>query len=227
MLYYVQIVAFMCCLFALNSCIHTGLIVPSGLNFDAILEPEMGPLGVDPPFIFYGQAMSDIYIHTNGLITFSPCTYCGSVINFTNPTLPPLIAPLWHEALPLQGVVYYRIARDSETLLQSAAYIMAEYEVQFTPTYVVVITWVEVPGLSAGNSTFQLLMASDGIQSYILFAYEPVWVVNNFQVGYSFGDGVSYFTLANGVSGTYVLTSTTNVIRDPTPGRFVYRVDGE
>jgi len=188
----------------------------------------MGPLRVDPPFIFYGQAMSEIYIHFNGLVSFSACSYCGTVIDFTNPTLVPLVAPLWHEATNFNGDVFYRIATDIVTLQSSAAYIFEEFEVLFNPSYVVVVTWVNVPGDSAGNSTFQLLLGSNGVESYMIFAYEDVQVTDHsILAGYSFGDGLSYDILVQGQGSPNVLTSTSNVFRDQTLGRFLFRTDSE
>ena len=121
--------------------------MPSGTSAgDTLLMAGQNDiLRLNPPFIFYGQARSEMYIHENGLVSFGLCQECPVVIDFSFAT-PPLIAPLWFEAATLQGNVLYRITTGTETLTASRNYILSELGEDFSPSYVVVITWTEVPG---------------------------------------------------------------------------------
>ena len=201
--------------------------MPSGIAGDTLLMAgQNGILRLNPPFIFYGQAMSEMYIHENGLVSFGLCQECPVVIDFSFAT-PPLIAPLWFEAATLQGNVLYRIATDNQTLTASRNYILSELGEDFSPSYVVVITWTEVPGPPEA-STFQALFGSNGTHSYVLFAYADVQVSGNIQVGFSYGDGLSFRRIASLLMGNIgTLTSQSNVQADPTPGRYIYRVDSK
>lgn len=184
-------------------------------------------LQLNPPFVFYGQHMSSMYILENGLVTFSACDSCGIARDFTS-EFQPLIAPFWHDTDgSYQGNVYYRLARDTDSLLGSQNYVLAELGESFNPSYVVVVTWEQVRG-SLGNSTFQALFVSDGTRSFILFAYESIQAPGRFIAGYSYGDGRSFRYLGTEFTTTPDnLVSQSNVRNDRTQGRYIFRVDSK
>ena len=94
--------------------------------------------------------------------------------------------------------------------------------------------------LSPQTNTFQCVLATNGIKSYVIFLYADLqWVAPNqcngngvctpatnpAQAGFSAGDGMRYFTVnGSGTDTVLGLNSTSNVGR---PGVWIFQVDGD
>jgi hypothetical protein len=118
-------------------------------SFDPLDEGYAGPFALGFPFKFYGEEKTEIYISSNGLLTFQAPTSN----NFTNSSLPnsnppnELICPFWDDLDGRsQGTVHY---------LQDGN----KFIVQFT-------NWQKYSG--TGSLTFQIVLYSSG---RILFYY--------------------------------------------------------
>jgi hypothetical protein len=118
-------------------------------SFDPLDEGYAGPFALGFPFKFYGEEKTEIYISSNGLLTFQAPTSN----NFTNSSLPnsnppnELICPFWDDLDGRsQGSVHY---------LQDGN----KFIVQFT-------NWQKYSG--TGSLTFQIVLYSSG---RILFYY--------------------------------------------------------
>ena len=123
------------------------------------------------------------------------------------------------------GTIFYRQDYDPllvERLRQeiSAEYPEAEF---FRPSLVFIVTWDRVapyhPGFQDLRNTFQAVIASDGIMTFVLFNYGTIrWGGVATLIGVTAGDQVNFFTHPASFS-THVLAL------DDT--RITYRVDRE
>jgi hypothetical protein len=118
-------------------------------TFDPKDEGFAGPFSLGFNFKYYGSPVSQIYVSTNGFITFNSLT----ANNFTNSSLPSasapngLIAPFWDDLDGrTQGTVHYK--QDGSTFI-----------IQFT-------NWQKYSG--TGSLTFQVILHAGG---KILFYY--------------------------------------------------------
>jgi hypothetical protein len=83
-------------------------------------------------------------------------------------------------------------------------------------------------------NTFQVVLATDGIRTFVAFLYEDIqWFEGaseigslNTTIGFNAGDGIRSFTLPDSLTadGILNLDSTSNVGR---PGVYMFRVDTE
>lgn len=191
-----------------------------------------GPAGTALPITFYGSSYNRVYVDSNGLLSFTQgvSTWLGQHFPIS-PSIGPLIAGYWGDVdtrtagpggKPVigsnSGLLWYRTASDTATLNEVAAMISAGFAGQvitggqpsgsqtaFTPTVVQVATWDHVGSYNnhvLTSSTFQIIVASDGVQSYTLFLYpqqEQNWLLGDVsnntppQAGFDAGDGVHYF----------------------------------
>lgn len=123
-------------------------------------------------FPFYGQEYTQIYICSNGWLSFNGS---NSLTAYSNPVFPTtnyrkVIAPLWDDWNPsCRGDVYYNTLSD--------------------PTRFVA-TWDVVPHYScSGINTFQAILYEDGT---IQFNYNEIQTPSGISIGLNEGDGVHY-----------------------------------
>ena len=195
-------------------------------------DQSFRPIELNPGFPFYGRSHNSVYISTDGLLSF------GS--NFTNCcpepfpiSSPPLVAPFWRDVdITRGGSVYYRIISGSNELLQGINLaIRSSFGTTFSASYVLVVTWVNVtpPLGDLRNNTFQAILATDGIQSYIVFIYGDMQWSEGAEVGFNSGfpnfNDSSFFSIAsvNGLD-SFGIQRRTNVPFD-IEGLYLYRVD--
>ena len=140
--------------------------IPTG-TYNALDEGYAGPIALGFDFSFYGVDHSNIYISSNGLLTFSAITSnIFSNVAIPNSALPnDIIAPFWDDLDGgSQGSVYYQ--QDGN-----------KFTIQFT-------NWQHYPG--TGSLTFQIVLYSSG---KIMIYYNSLTEVTDCTVGIENGDG--------------------------------------
>ncbi len=111
-----------------------------------------------------------------------------------------------------------------------ASFLVNDYvyrETRFIPTSVFIATWHQVfPfGCMHQQNTFQVILMTNGQDSFACFLYEDIQWGAGAQIGFNAGDGTRSFTVPGGLtSATLYMESLSNVGR---PGLFVYQVDGK
>ena len=201
-------------------------------------DQSFRPIELNPGFPFYGRSHNSVYISTDGLLSF------GS--NFTNCcpepfpiSSPPLVAPFWRDVDITQGgSVYYRIISSSSTTSGSRQLLLginlsigSSFGTTFSASYVLVVTWVNVvpPRGDLRNNTFQAILATDGIQSYVAFIYGDMQWSEGAEVGFNSGvrdfNGSSFSIASVNGPDSFNIQRRTNVPSLNTEGLYVYRVD--
>lgn len=145
-------------------------------SYNALDEGYAGPISLGFDFPFYDNDKTEIYVSTNGFITFSTIT--SSV--FSNDPIPDtdvpneIIAPFWDDLDgSSQGNVYYK--RQNNTFI-----------LQFT-------NWQKYPG--SGSFTFQVVLYSSG---KIMIYYESMsGTINSCTIGVENADGSDGLQVAN------------------------------
>lgn len=174
------------------------------------------------------------YVHTNGLITFqSTCTAC-LIVPFPASNVPPSVAVLWQVFdTASRGGIFYRVTSDPELMYQVYSIVLQEMNVIFDPEYAIVVTWNDVqewfpvPRLQADNS-FQAIIATDGVTTYVALFYREVDLARAAQVGFNAGDDVGYFLVASlRDASSQGIQSRSNLQSYDRPGFYVYRIDSE
>jgi len=195
-------------------------------------------------FNFFGKYYQSFYISTNGVIklvekneTFSlheQFHYNSEAFPIQNETL---IAPFWADMIPdIFGDIFYRVVSDRDTLND------VEYEIDrltksscgflFKPSWAAVITWHQLKAFNHRrfeyNNTFQLVLTSNGHESYVIFNYGRLQWPNsrvkvNVEAGFNFGDGKTYYQMNGSFS-----QNITEVERKSNVGirsKWLFRVD--
>ena len=144
----------------------------------------------------------------------------------------PLIAPFYHDVdVTSGGAIYYRQTSDPMdiasvvTTLQNLPVFLT-----FTPTLLFIATWDRVApfrsvGLPSDRNTFQVILATDGQISTVIFNYGDIQWGERAEIGFNAGDGVGFLTVpSSGSNATLDIETQSNV---GVPGQFFYRVDGK
>ena len=150
---------------------------------------SFGPISLNNPFSFGDNSYSNVYISTNGYVTFS--YYDEFMPILANDLSLAIIAPLFNDFdTKKKGDVFYRETTDSATLSSISSLIKTLFEQ--TPSDLVlssvfITTWSSVPlyGLPDTSNTFQLVLASyNNCYSYVLFLYQTLSSQSDFKAGY-------------------------------------------
>ncbi|XP_061429262.1 alpha-tectorin-like [Lethenteron reissneri] len=198
------------------------------------------------PFTYFGIVYHSLYVNNNGIVSFRV-----PVGQFTPEGFPlsdgrAFIAPYWadvHNALA--GSVSYREALQGPLLARAAADIQRGYGSRSRQplAWGFVATWSNVTFYGGSERTpinsFQLLLASNGNVSFVMFNYGDItWTTGtasggdaltglggkHAQAGFNSGDEGRYFTLPGSRTSDIVhVQNTSNVNK---PGRWIFRVDG-
>jgi len=172
-------------------------------------------------FKFYGKYFESFYVSTNGVVklieqneTFSlheKFSYNPAKFPIENETL---IAPFWSDMISdTAGDVFYRLVSDEESLKQ------IEFEIDrltnapcchgFKASWVAVITWYKLKAFNHRryefNNTFQLVLTTNGEESYVVFNYGRLeWpntrVKVNVESGFNLGDLKNYHQMEDSFS---------------------------
>lgn len=228
---------------SLCSAIPRELLYPHGAGEDQVLpqdqdEASSPEISLKVPIVFYGETYNSIYVNSNGLLSF--LTEIPSFFNIQFPLDYPVIAPLYTNVDTRgSGAVYYRETQDA-SLLQRATESVDEaysYGSDFEAKSLFIATWKDVGYHSQGAdkvNTFQVVIASDGFDSYVEFLYADggiQWIQGigdssglpdaRAQAGLVSGDGRLYTLRGSGTDQIQNLDKWSNV---GVNGVWVFRV---
>ena len=144
----------------------------------------------------------------------------------------PLIAPFYHDVdVTSGGAIYYRQTSDPMDIASVATTLQnLPVFLTFTPTLLFIATWDRVApfrsvGLPSDRNTFQVILATDGQISTVIFNYGDIQWGERAEIGFNAGDGVGFLTVpSSGSNATLDIETQSNV---GVPGQFFYRVDGK
>jgi alpha-tectorin len=214
--------------------IESTIIYPFGPSLNDISLPKSdddsyGLIVFKLPF--YNKVYSKIYINTNGLISFlSPISKTYALKNYI-PISTPLISPFWSDINTLEGgQIYYRESSCSCDLNLAKTDISNVYSYSFNPSRVYIITWDQVAaynGNSSLNNTFQVVIATDELLSFLIFNFgDMAWPNSQFSMnsffGYNTGDNINSYSYPD--SFTNNITSVSSDSNVNIPGKWVFMV---
>ena len=141
-------------------------------------------------------------MNSNGVLSFgsSFTTPSSGGSNFNIVSSPPIIAPFWADIdVRSGGTIYYRQDNTSLIAHQVQQAINMQFpDIEFYPSLVFVATWDRVaPYLGSGSfvNTFQVVIASDGVQTFVRFTYGDIqWGGSSVLIGVSAGDRINFIT---------------------------------
>lgn len=190
---------------------------------------------------FYGTTYNQIWINNNGVLSFTQGVSAYNGLKMPTSCCGPLIAVYWADVdtrTRPSGTVYTRIITDTPSLLNMTARTKVCFGTvkNFQAAYALVVTWDAVGTYSNNNAllnTFQIVIASDGAQSYIFFNYG--WKAQQWgtgtastvlpQVGFDAGDGVNYYNaVGTQTPAMYNMYNVTNA-NNGQPGRQCFKID--
>ncbi|XP_035997685.1 alpha-tectorin [Fundulus heteroclitus] len=183
-------------------------------------------------FNFFGQNYSQIFLNNNGDLTFDAPWSSYIPEQFPRHGGRDIIAPFWVDLdNTLNGDIRY-IQHSSGPVLQQVSDDINAYfpALSFHANWVFIATWHEVPyiGESGTETTFQVVLTTDGQFSFVLMNYGSIAPTSRpVQAGYDTADSSHHFSIpgsmtnnAVGSNSFFSLHSNVNV-----PGRWVFRVD--
>lgn len=200
-----------------------------------------GPGGSTLVLNFAGKSYTGVWLNNNGCLSFSAGISSYSPVKF--PLTLDILAPLWCDVDTRAadgGTVWYRTEQNAAALAQISSQITSHVPTAagFQATFAFVATWDHVGYYNLKSdklNTFQAVIASNGLQSYVMFLYADNginWLVgdasNNLYpaAGIDAGDGVAYYnhplTCTAGLTTLPTLTNTTPSV----PGLYIFRIDG-
>ncbi|PIO32803.1 hypothetical protein AB205_0165870 [Aquarana catesbeiana] len=181
----------------------------------------------------------DRIVNNNGLLSFD-----SPISQFTPHALPlafgnPFLAIFWADVdNRLAGDIYYRESTDPSLLYRATSDIRTYFHsVNFTAQWVFVATWHQVAYYGSSTykvNTFQAVLSTDGIQTFLLYNYDDIqWPSMSWNgyaqdgplalAGLNSGYDIGYYTLPGSLTLSVAnLTSTSNV---NVTGRWAFKVD--
>ena len=157
-------------------------------------------------------------MNTNGVLSLGqPFTRFSSFgSNFDSVSSPPIIAPFWDDVdIRAAGTIFYRQDFSSSVADQVQQEIYAQFPDIgfFYPSLVFVATWDRVatlPHFSGRLNTFQAIIASDGVRTFVRFNYGDIqWGGSTTLIGVSAGDGINFITHPASLSSSVLLLDNT------------------
>lgn len=200
-------------------------------------------------FKFFGKNFTILYVNNNGILTFQNKLEEYKPQSFPSKENRSIIAPFWADVDTehVGGHVWYRETFDQDLLDNATAEIRSYFlrQRKFTASWMFIVTWENVGYYGASKNgtskrnTFQAVLTSDGIHSFVIFNYNKiVWTTgsnsdgetitglggNPAQAGFNAGDQLHYYSIEGAQTPAVInLTLTTNV---GIPGKWVFQVDG-
>uniref|UniRef100_A0A3Q2CE79 NIDO domain-containing protein n=1 Tax=Cyprinodon variegatus TaxID=28743 RepID=A0A3Q2CE79_CYPVA len=127
------------------------------------------------PFNYFGKSYVQIYVNHNGHLTFEAPWRSYSPEPFPMYGSRDIIAPYWTDLDNRQsGNIYYDQYTNGSILQQVTQDINSYFpEINFNATWIFIATWHKVPYYSSPEtqSTFQVVLASNGNYSFLLLNY--------------------------------------------------------
>ncbi|XP_059833768.1 alpha-tectorin-like [Hypanus sabinus] len=194
-------------------------------------------------FPFFERSYNSLYVNNNGVISFVVPVSQYTSTAFPLPDGRAFIAPFWADVdNRLGGNVYYRESTE-EALLQRATADVRKYSpgIEFQARWVFVATWDNVTYYGSQSSkvnSFQAVLITDGLQSFIIFNYGNIeWTTGTAsggnastglggtpaQAGFNSGDSLNFFSIPGSHTPEIIDIETTSNVDEP--GRWVFRAD--
>uniref|UniRef100_A0A671KPP0 NIDO domain-containing protein n=1 Tax=Sinocyclocheilus anshuiensis TaxID=1608454 RepID=A0A671KPP0_9TELE len=178
------------------------------------------------PFRFFGQTYNQLYINNNGYLTFDWPWYSYFPYQFPGYGGEDLIAPFWTDIDNRgNGFISYR-QYSSGSVLTEATQDINQYfpDLSFSATWVFVATWDRVAyyPYSGTETSFQVMLISDGHFSFVLFNYGTIAPTQRY-AGYDTISSTYHFSITGSLQ--YNITSLTYSSNVNVPGRWVFRTD--
>jgi len=211
----------------------SSIMYPYGTGMCDTLVPKnddgsIGPIDLGVPFPFFDKVYSTFYINTNGFLSF----LSSNSKNFPSKKYPisiPLISPFWSDINTLiGGRIFYRESSSSSDFNQAKSDIANIYSSSFNPSRLYIITWDQVAandGNSSINNTFQVVIATDGKISFLIFNFGIMsWPNSQFEMnsffGYNAGDNINFYSYPD--SFTNNITNVANSSNVNLPGKWIF-----
>ncbi|XP_073795685.1 uncharacterized protein [Danio rerio] len=179
-------------------------------------------ISLQQPFKFFGRTYSQIYMNSNGYLTFTkPLPASNSSLNPKRD----IIAPLWTQLDSRRGGSISYINKPSSNVLAQVTAAVKQYfpNIPFAAASAFVATWKSVPyNNSGGVVNFQVVLAYNVHRSFVFIYYGDIAETGQpWQAGYSTVDSASSFLVpARSVSE---LSSSSNI---KVTGCWAFQVDG-
>ncbi|XP_065116700.1 sushi, nidogen and EGF-like domain-containing protein 1 [Paramisgurnus dabryanus] len=215
---------------------QTGIFYPFGsdagdVNNIGIEDENSTYVGLLSPFVFFGRMYHQIYINSNGHLTFNNPSSVFIPNSLPSNGSEDVIAALWTDIdISQNGNISYQEYTTGSVLTQATQDINQYFpDLSFTATCVFVVTWDKVAYFyhTGTETSFQVVLISDGNLSFLLINYGDIAVSPNLvQGGYDTINSTHYFLIPESNNGSSIsnlkYSSNVNV-----PGRWVFRVDGK
>ncbi|XP_055837415.1 nidogen-like [Episyrphus balteatus] len=207
-----------------------------------VLEPgdsEYSLMELDIPISFYSKRYHQIYINTNGILTFDK--EFPEFINLEYPGRNPSIAPFFANvdtSVPSNSTIISLFKSQNHEKLQKAnSLVRRKYSNNFEATILYVATWENVGYYNAKTdrlNTFQVVIICNSDESYVQFIYPEDginWLQGESgqsgpldfpaQAGFVSADGRHFMINGSGTDNARNFSKTSNVGIN---GVFLYRV---
>ncbi|KAI2658249.1 Alpha-tectorin [Labeo rohita] len=136
------------------------------------------------PFIFFGQTYNTIYVNNNGHLTFDGAWGSFTPYQFPAYSGKDLIAPFWTDIdNRWNGVISYQQYTSGSVLTQATQDINQYFpDLSFSASWVFVATWDRVAYYynSGTETSFQVVLVSNGHRSYVLMNYGAIAPTNRY-----------------------------------------------
>jgi alpha-tectorin len=214
--------------------IESAILYPFGASSNDISLPKSdddsyGLIVFKLPY--FNKVYSKIFVNTNGLISFlSPITKTYALQNYIAISTP-FISPFWSDINTLEGgQIYYRESVCSCDLNLAKTDISNVYSYSFNPSRVFIITWDQVAAYNGNSSlknTFQVVIGTDGILSFLIFNFGDMswpnsqFLMNSF-FGYNAGDNFNFYSYPDSFTNNITSVSTQSNVN--IPGKWVFKV---
>ena len=163
--------------------------MPSG---DDLLSPQ---ITLTRSFRFLGTNFSSIFVSINGVLIFSDSINPVGAQAFSTLTYA-AIGPYWQDMDTSRvGKIYYK-QTTNVTVLNNLAADLASTFGTMSLQWAFIASWINVYAFgqkSGTGNTFQVILTTDGVKSFIVGNYKNLTSFQNASIGCSLGDGVNFF----------------------------------
>ncbi|KAI1896385.1 hypothetical protein AGOR_G00094240 [Albula goreensis] len=179
-------------------------------------------------FLFFGTTTRKLYVNNNGYLTFFQPSDATQPLLFPSYPREDIIAPLWTDLdNSVGGNIYFRQVTRGD-LLQQATDDINQYfpDVEFNATWIFVATWDRVPYYQEyeQETTFQVVLISDGNLSFVLMNYGDIGPTNqSVQAGYDAINSTHHFQILDNLQENIIALNYTSNVNET--GRWVFRTD--
>lgn len=234
------------CIFGCSLAVPFSLFFPSGEDRgDRVLragdDVSSDEIALQTPIAYYDDRYSSIFVNNNGHLSFEselPAYQSTLILPIGFKVLAAFLADI---DTTYAGTVYYRETDETDLLQRAALDVHAHFADfdNYMPTSLFIATWDHVGFYNKNDTllnTFQIVIASDGQDSFICYHYlddginwitssgkeSPYYPDPPAQAGFDSGEGRRYYRLPN--SGTKQVKDLATSSNINVPGAWIYRM---